>query len=81
LLDKFQDKSELVSNEIHTLSAELESVCACHLASKPPLPLSPSRDQVIVSQNQEVTQPGPKPINTIIDEETSQRDVSDDAAL
>jgi hypothetical protein len=71
----------LVSNEIRTLSAELDSVLTCHLASKSPLLLSPSRDQVIVSQNQEVTQPGPKPINTSIDEETSQRDVSDGAAI
>ena len=70
----------MVSNEIRTLSAELDSVWTCYLASKSPLSLSPSRDQVIVSQ-QEVTQPGPKPINTSIDEETSQRDVSDGAAI
>jgi hypothetical protein len=36
---------------------------------------------MIVSQNQKITQPGPKPINISIDEETSQRDMFNNATL
>jgi hypothetical protein len=81
LLDKFHYNAELVRDEIRTLSAELDSVWICHEASKPPLASSPTRDQVIVSHNQEIAQPGLRPTNTSIDEEPNQPDAFDSAAL
>jgi hypothetical protein len=62
-------------------SAELDSVWMCHVASKSPLASSPTRDQVIVSHNRKNAQPGPRPINISVDEESSQSDASDSAAL
>jgi hypothetical protein len=53
----------------------------CHVASKSPLASSPTRDQIIVSHNQKNAQPGPRPINVSVDEESSQSDTSDSAAL
>jgi hypothetical protein len=68
LLNIFEGQSELVCDEIHNLSAELDSVWVSHLANKSPASSSPSRDRVVFFHSHGIACLGSEPINVIVDE-------------
>jgi hypothetical protein len=78
-IEEASDKSELISNEIRSQSAELDSVWISHIVSESAVPTSPTRDQVFVSYNRKIAQPDPGPIHTSIDQEARQNHASENA--
>jgi hypothetical protein len=81
LLGEAPDKFELISTETGNLSAELDFLLVCHMASESPLPPSPTRDQDVVSHNQEIAESGPRPTNASIGQELRRPHAPDSAAL
>jgi hypothetical protein len=69
LFEEATDQSELIYNEIRTLSAELDSMWMCYVANNFPFLSFSTYDQVIVSHDQEIVKPGPRPVNISIDQE------------